>query len=75
MPSGVESIKPPQHVRDLEAGQRGIVLAEPRQAELHQLRIGAGIERAMALERRELVERPARQRLRPVEERAADAEA
>src|SRR6185437_13273382 len=38
------------HVRDLEALERGIVLAEPRQAELHQLRVGAGIERAMALE-------------------------
>ena len=75
MPSGVEFDQPAPHVRDLETLERRIVLAEPRQAELHQLRVGAGIERAMALERRGLVERPARQLLRPVEERAADREA
>src|SRR5882757_5987342 len=59
---------------DLQARQGGVVLAQPLQPQLYQLRVGRRIERAMALERRGFVERPARKSLRPIEERPPNAE-
>ena len=61
-------------MRHLQPLQRGVVIAEPREAALDQHRIGGGIERALALEGRFEVERPVGKGFRPFEERAADAE-